>query len=305
MKEFIEYNYNIIIDELIEGEDSSYFVYNKELYLFCVYKRDVKEVEDVINVSREIKGKNISSYDLIFNKDEKVLTLYDETYYALLKISLDYYEPVDIIDIISLNKKLKLSSSTLKENKNNWDTLWSLKVDYYEYQLNQLGSEKNILLESFSYFIGLAENAISMVNNININFNYGIEESIVLSHRRLYYPNYKLNYYNPISYIFDLEIRDVAEYIKSVFFKKEDAILELTTYLKSVKLTPYLYQMLYSRIVFPTYYFDLYDLVISDKSQQESLMMVIKNIDELEYFLKTVEDIISSYYPVERLAWLK
>ena len=44
---------------------------------------------------------------------------------------------------------------------------------------------------------------------------------IVLSHRRVFYPNYKLNYLNPLSFVFDLEVRDVAEYLKAMFFKKD------------------------------------------------------------------------------------
>lgn len=305
MKEFIEFNYNILFDVLEEGESSYSFKFNNEIYLFCVYKRNIKDIQDIIECSRELKIKKIESFDIIENKDKKILTKIDDIDYILLKIPNNYSEEIDIIDIINFNNKTKINDSKKKEYKNNWGHLWSEKVDYFEYQVSELGKGKNIVLDSFSYYIGLAENAISMVNKANKMYDYGKNESICLSHRRIFYPNIILNYCNPLSYLIDLEIRDVAEYIKSIFYSGEDALLELTTYLKSVKLSNYSYQMLYSRLLFPSIYFDLYEDAIENKEKEEKIINIIKQTTEFEYFLKESFNLISKYSIVEELDWLK
>ena len=50
------------------------------------------------------------------------------------------------------------------------------------------------------------------------NETYQKEYLLTLCHKRVYYPTYKLNYYNPLSFIFDLRVRDIASYLKNKFF---------------------------------------------------------------------------------------
>ena len=57
-----------------------------------------------------------------------------------------------------------------------------------------------------------------------------------------------------------MEVRDIAEYLKAIFFTNSDIIPieELETYLKTTKLPIYSYQMLYASLLYPSYYFDIY-----------------------------------------------
>ena len=85
-------------------------------------------------------------------------------------------------------------------------------------------------------------------------------EKVTLCHKRLKFPNLKKDYYNPLLFLFDLEIRDIAEYIKSSFFKSEkDAWIELKSFLNLRKLSIYGYQMFFARLLYPSYYFDEYE----------------------------------------------
>ena len=302
MKEMIEYNYNVRIDDICEGDCSIFFESNLKLYLLVKYKRNLKDLEDIVKISCELKQKNITSYDIILNKDNKIIALIDNENYILLLLNNTYKEYLDIIDIIKYNDKTKIYNHS--EYKNNWDILWSEKNDYFEYQMQEIGCMKKIIKQSMNYFLSLAENAISLVKKINKNSNYGKGENIVLSHRRIFYPNYELNYFNPISYIIDLEVRDVAEYIKAAFYKKENAILELETYLKSVKLSNYMYQMLYARLLYPTNYFDLYEKVINYEESEEILINIISRVRDYELFLKDCYILITKYCNIENIEWL-
>lgn len=304
MKELIEYNYDIDISNFEDGKNSFSFFHNNSKYLLVEYKRNKEDINELIDCSKELKIKKIPSLDLMKNKKGDVISNIDGINYILLKVPENYKEIFDIIDIINYAKKTVISSNKKNSYKNNWGELWSEKVDYFEYQISELGKGKDIIIDSFSYFLGLAENAIFMVNKANKNNDYGKDDLITLSHRRVFYPNYLLNYCNPISYIVDLFVRDVAEYIKSCFYKGEDALLEVETFLKSIKLSNYSYQMFFARLIFPSLYFDLYENAIESKEKEEDIIEVIQKVDEYEYFMKNVYILISNYSKIDKVDWL-
>lgn len=305
MKETINYYYNLDIDELEEMDGKYHFVLNRRDYFFVFYNRLSDELEDIIECSKEMKARGFDCHDIILNRNGSVLTKVSEYDYILFAVS-NLKEEYDIVNITEISKKLVLSNYHSKLYRNNWGELWSKKVDYFEYQISELGIDKKVILDSFSYYIGLAENAISYVNKTNSMFLKSIYDKITLSHRRIFYPNIKLNYMNPLSFVFDLEVRDVAEYIKALFFSDSDidAFEELVLYLKINKLTLYSYQMLYARLLYPSYYFDLYEEVMNKEICEECLLKVIQKVDNYELFLKKTYLEISKYANIEKVDWL-
>ena len=111
---------------------------------------------------------------------------------------------------------------------------------------------------------------------------------------------------NPLSFIFDLEVRDVAEYLKAMFFKKDmDYCLdELRSYLKIRRLNIYEYHMLYARMLYPTYYFDLYEAVMNKNVSEEELVKIVKRSNEFEEFLKKTYLEISKYVRLDKIDWI-
>ena len=144
----------------------------------------------------------------------------------------------------------------------------------------------------------------SYVNKINKVINISENDYITLSHRRIFYPNINLNYYNPLSFIFDLEVRDIAEYLKIGFFNDEDSILDLKTFLKTKKLTSYSYHMLYARLLYPSYYFDIYESIMNNDTNEDELLKIIRKVDEYELFLQLAYKEINKYTNLERIDWL-
>ncbi len=304
MKELIEYYYDIHIEDIDESNNVYSFLLNGSIYILVNYLRTKEELEDIIKCSLELKNKNIISNEIILNRKKEYITVIDELPYSLLKLNYNYLEEIDITKIISYNKKTKVSLEYLNKYKNNWGELWSKKIDYLEYQVSQLALNKRVILDSFSYYIGLAENAISYVNKITKDKIDYSNELICLSHRRISYPNINMNYFNPLSYIFDIEVRDIAEYIKSCFFKGEDAYLEFITFIKSNKLSSFSYQMFFIRMLYPTYYFDIYEKVISDELDEDALITIISKVEEYELFIKKIYLELSKYTFIEKIDWL-
>ena len=302
MKQTIEYYYSLKIDEIYLEGDAYYFRYEENDYYFVFFNRSMKDIEDIIECSKQLKMKNINSHDIIINNQNEIITKVDEVAYILLKV-IDQNREYSIIDIMDQNKKTKLSSLKSNLYRNDWATLWSMKIDYIENQMNEINCDR-ITRKSIDYYIGLAENAIYYVNLTKEKYRMSSQDNIVLSHRRIYYPNLGLNYCNPLTYIFDLEVRDVAEYIKSCFFAGDNAFLELQTYLKSVSLTPYSYNMLFARLLYPSYYLDLYEKIANSKSGSEKFISVISKVDAYESFMKKAYKEISLYANLEKINWL-
>lgn len=304
MKEIINYYYNFDLTEIEENNNYASFNYYGEDFYFVFFNRTEEELKDIVAICTELKGKGIRVHDIIINRESSFVTKVGDNYYMLLKLNSYKDEDINFISLCEYSSKLKLNSYNSKLYRNNWGDLWSKKVDYFEYQITELGRDKKIILDSFSYYIGLAENAISYVNKINKVIGISDNDSITLSHRRIFYPNTNLNYLNPLSFIFDLEVRDIAGYLKVEFFNGEDSFLDLQTYLKIRKLTPYSYHMLYARLLYPSYYFDIYEDIMNNNGDEEKLIPIIKKVDEYEEFLKKAYIEISKYTNLERIDWI-
>jgi spore coat-associated protein len=304
MKETLEYYYGLDIESIEELDGKYHFKIENQDYFFVFYNRGIEELEDIINVSNEMVKKGINVHKILINRNNSFLTKVGEYNYILFAVS-NLNEEYDIFDMVKISEKLVLNNNKSNLYRNNWGTLWSEKIDYFEYQVRELSIEKDVVKNSFSYYVGMAENAISYVNNTNMKYGRDVYR-IVLSHRRVFYPNYKLNYLNPLSFVFDLEVRDIAEYLKAMFFKKDISFCldELSSYLKIRHLSLYEYQMLYARLLYPTYYFDVYESVMNKNGDEEELVNIIKKCDSYEEFLKKAYLEISKYAKIDKIEWI-
>ncbi len=305
MKETIHFFYNIDVDDIEEKDGKYHFFYHNQDYFFVYYNRLPEELDDILLCAQNMREKGIACHEIMLNKDNQVLTKVGEYNYILFAVS-NLSEQYDIIDISEMNKKLILAFNQSKLYRNNWGALWSAKVDYFEYQIRELGKQKYTVIESLSYYIGLAENAISYVNKINETVTKTVNDKIVLAHRRIFYPNIKLNYLNPLAFIFDLEVRDIAEYLKALFFATSDLdpLEELKLYLRTNPLTFYNYSMLYARLLYPSYYFDIYEEIMNKEKDENELIPIIAKVDAYEQFLKKAYFEITKYAPIAKIDWL-
>ena len=104
----------------------------------------------------------------------------------------------------------------------------------------------------------------------------------------------------------DTKVRDVAEYLKAMFFKKdmEYCLDELRSYLSIRKLNIYEYHMFYARLLYPSYYFDVYDSVMNKNVNEEELVKIVKRSNDYEEFLKKTYLEISKYVRLDKIDWI-
>jgi spore coat protein YutH len=307
MKEILELNYYIKEDiDIIEENNYIYFILNDKRYYFMPYLRSDIEFNDLYELNEELILKGIPTGKFVINKNNQFITTYSENKYVLIEMPLSVSKEYSTIDMAALADKLKVSNKNSLLYRNNWVELWSSKVDYFEYQVSELGRDLPVVLNSFSYYVGLAENAISYVSNTIHNYQISILEHITLQRKRINFPNIYLEYFNPLNYVIDIEVRDIATYFKSLFFNSYDDLwFEVNAYFKRKKLSIYGYQLLYARLLFPSYYFDIYEKVVDKTLKEEELVKVIKKADSYEKFLSDIYNVILKYAKIEEVSWLK
>lgn len=299
MKRLLKYFYNIDIDNFNIYKEYMYFSYEENIYALVKNNRDIKEIIELYNLSILLAQDNIYLHEIIKNNKGELVTYYDDIAYVLLKINSSFSGEVCLYDIINTKINLNnLDNSILC--RNDIAKLWESKIDYFEYQVSELGLDKKIILNSFSYYIGLSENAISIVNNINNKYpNY--KKNLGIAHKRISYPNMELDYYNPLNIIIDLKIRDIAEYIKYNYIYNDSINYDD---IDSIIMDDYDANMFFARLLFPTYYFDLYEKIIENKLEEQELLMVISKVNNYEKFLKTIWFILNKKYKMEKVEWL-
>ena len=301
MKENILYAYHVLIDNITEYREYSVFEYKQKKYYFTKWKRSLEEFQELLNLIYELQIRKIPAFSFIINVEGNYLTKINEDLYVLVEVDNPLHE-YGLTDMLGRNKILRLNRKKSMLYRNNWKQLWSEKVDYLEYQISEMGKKYPIILNSFSYFAGLAENAICYLNNLSLSTD---NLPVVLAHRRVSFPNLRLNYDNPLNFIFDVEVRDVAEYIKSmVFINEELSYIELKAFLDISHPDFNSLILLYARLLYPSYYFDLHEKIINEDEAEESLLKVIDLIPRQERFLKKAWNIINDYIPIPSISWL-
>lgn len=274
MKNALNYYYNLNIDNIHQKNKNYYFKVNNLQYMLleCVSE----EINDIYSLNVYLT-KNYPFYKIILNKDNKVITIINETNYILLEINNNIKE-LNLNEIIKINNISIVNFNKLR--RDNWYTLWTNKIDYFEYQINQIGKKYPIIRESFNYYIGLAETAISLIKSIN---NEGMYLS--LSHKRI---NNAFDLYNPLNLIIDVRIRDICEYFKFCFFENKNIFKELELFLNYNKLRYNESVYFLARMLFPTYYFDLYEKIIANEVKEEEIKKIISKVDKYEKLLKYI-----------------
>ena len=187
--------------------------------------------------------------------------------------------------------------------KFDWGSLWSNKIDYFEYQINQIGKKYPILCDSLGYFIGMAENAISYVNYA-ISQNAKENLYFAVSHRRIKESDTFFDLYNPINIVVDSRVRDISEYIKHMVINNINPWEDIKKHFLTTRYSYLEWQLLYGRLLFPTYYFDKYELIVSGDCAEEDIVSLISNTKDYEKFLYDFYIFSKNYVNIPGIDWI-
>ena len=289
MKNILNYYYQIVIEETMINKDG-YFSYNNHLFCLYEYRRNINEIDALFYLNELMLSQNIKINKIIKNTFNNIITTHDKINYVLIMINYEYVNKANVKFIPAFNNN---GLAILK--RNNWGKLWSIKIDYIEYQLSHLDNTYPIITTSVNYYIGLAENAISYFNMLDLS-----NVSLYFSHRRIN----ENNLYNPLELVIDYKTRDIAEYIKYNFFYNNMSISKIKDYLKSLCLDNIDCILLYVRMLFPSYYFDLYEEIINNNKDELEINKVIDLTSLYERLLYEIYNLFKDKSNIIGIDWI-
>lgn len=300
MKNIIEFYYNIRINELHNKDDYYFFDIDNKSFLFKPFYYNDKLSSDMFKLNLML-SQNTNVDNIILNKYNSVVTLVNNEPYILVLKFKDIMVNLSLISNIS-NIKLNNVDVIKDLERNNWEVLWANVIDYYEEYIGQNEKKYPLLRESFDYFIGLAENAISYLVNTKRELNPSIYDKKVVSHNNLYD-----SLYDPSNIILDHKARDLAEYIKLSFFNNNNnnIFMELEEYFNYNYYSYYGIRVLYARILYPSFFFNLLNDIIISKKKEKDISNVINRISEYEIYLYKIYLFLQKYYNIPSVEWLK
>ncbi len=301
MKNNIIYYYNIEVSNLVKNGNYYSFYFNGDRYEFNIYTRDFKEENDILKLNKFMVENNILVHEIIPNKNGNIVSVVDNVPYVLYKVYINKDKKITLDELTFMSQYDVVGVDSLKRNE--WDTLWGTRIDYLEYQINQMGKKYPILVDSFSYFVGMAENAISYVKNTIIETKKEELDKDVISHSKVYDSINSI--YDPLNIIIDHKSRDVSEYIKASFFLNNKKIFEeLDIYFSKNYYSFYGIRLLFGRVVYPSFYFDLYDNVILGNVKESEVLNITSRTVEYEAYLREIYYYLRKFYNIPMIDWL-
>lgn len=287
MKNFILLNYNIEVDKIYS--DKYFFVNDEKIYIIRTNKKD-KEIDYLAALSNELFLNGIKVNTFIINNEKKYFTKKDNINIVLLRVN-EYENDFNINDII----RFQNINSDL-ENVNIIDK-WSKTIDDLENELVDYNEEYQLIQNSIDYFIGMGENAISLLNNhkdkivndsIGHLINYKVFNKCILN--------------NPFNFIKINKMYDIANYIKyklltnRVDYDEIDIIINNNSDIENI--------YLFSCMMFPNIYFDLVNNIIKENEAEETLNKIINIIKDHRILLINMQNSMKNVKDVKLITWL-
>ncbi len=292
MKNVLNYFYNIYAENIRLNGDNYYFNYKNENYIFYLYNDNYKELEKIYEIYTQILKRGIYSHQIILNKDNQISTIYNQKQYVLLKISINLNTKIMINDILYFGNITEGYKNII-----NWKNLWSSKIDYFEYQMSHFGKKYQLIRNSFSYYAGIVENGIILLNE---------KKDVIssISHKRILNNETVLEFYNPLNYIIDIKVRDAAEYFKNKLLTDKNVFEDIKNYLSISKLNENEVYYFFVRMFYPSFYFDCYEKVMNGILDEYKIKEVIEITPYYENLLKGLYQYLKKYIQIPEIEWL-
>lgn len=310
MKNAINYYYDLFPNDIHQKKSSYNFNYNSHDYTLLLYKEDISTLKAIYDFHIFLLNNNVFIHQIILNKMGQILTNINNESYILLKVNSGLpNKTINLNDVWNFsNSSINLYTQKRKYNyfevlkRENLFTLWSNKNDHLEYQISQLEKKYPLIKESFNYYIGLGETAIQLISKVPTN-----AFQTVIAHKRINSKSTLFDLYNPLNLIIDSRARDVSEYFKSKFFYQDKTVVEqqIFSFFINSYFTATEFIIFFARMMYPTYYFDIYEKIISGIMPEKEIKKITSQARDYEKLLRNIYKYYKSFLQIEIIEWLE
>ena len=293
MKNVLSYYYDLHPDTISYMDDKYFFEYSNSNYVLERLKRPEGDIEYLYDINKQMIKKDILVHEIKLNKENNIITYVNGNSYVLMELYVNLNARINLSDVCYINNNSISITCDKALNRSDWTSLWEAKNDYFEIQIGEIGKKYPNLCNYANYYIGLAENAILYIKEAS-----KLEDITLMSmcHKRIRLNDNLYELYNPLRYICDFRVRDVCEYIKSTFFNGENAYFKVLEYFQNNYLSYKEALLFYGRLLYPSYFFDLYDEIVNNDLKENLIDKVITKADEYEVFLTNVYLFLTKLY---------
>lgn len=267
MRDFILLNYNLNVKKIYKD----CFFANNEKIKIVKLKKNIDDLDYLFTLSNNLYYKNVLVDTFILNKDGNCYTKKNDEYIILMKIN-------DIVDDVIELEYLKLFAQENNLKYKNIVEEWKEKIDDLETKIGGFNNEYSIVQKTVNYYLGMAENAVSLLNETkNINNN-----SIGFKVKLVEFNKSTIN--NPFNFFKINKMYNIAIYIKNKIFKNMIDYNELEKIVKEIE-NKEDEIALFSYMLFPDYYIDIVNGEIKEE-EIKKIIMYNKNYKKVLVFLK-------------------
>lgn len=199
-----------------------------------------------------------------------------------------------------------------------WKMLWEKRLDQLErFWQSRIANHPGdrfdqLFIESFPYYLGIAENAIQYVVDTEIDDTPQLADAATICQERftplLWQQTNKLKI--PTDWVYDHPSRDIAEWIRYVLQeKKEDwertIFRFITDYEQNYPFSSFGWRLLFARLLFPLHYFETVEgYYLTGNEEQKSeyrdrLEAILHDVNHSERFMRHFYEFLR--LPVEKL----
>ena len=295
MNNAILFFFNINVSGIKKINDNYYFKYLNNNYGIYLYNRDITDSVFLYNLNLELLNRGINGYTIILTKTNEILFIYEGRYYILMRFPNMLNRIITYDDIsnfsIEVNNKYKIL------DKSNWGESWSNKIDFIEYQFNQMKHKYPIIDNYIDYYIGIWENAISY-----FNYNVNPNNKKYICHKRIPFNMDLYDFLNPLNFVVDFKERDIGEYLKSFVINENFSFEIINKYFNGLSRDSII--LVVSRLLFPSYFFDIYENIIVDKVDEQQILEIV-NVGNI--LLMVLKHIFNTYESINipYINWIK
>ncbi|WP_053360458.1 spore coat putative kinase YutH [Bacillus sp. FJAT-27251] len=290
-EKMIKEKYGIKEGHELDIEKYRAYKQDKTLYLIITAtgrkEQEISELEKIAGLLRSFGDKEIPQF--VRTKDGAQVCEWEGSQYCLLQ-----YPGLKTNSVEKMGSKLArlhwrgryMPFQVKTVNRiGQWKQLWEKRLDQMENVWNgKLMQEpenefEKMFLDSFPYYMGLAENAIQYLADTELDGQPTETDNGTVCHERYTARTWgKYVIKNPFDWVFDHPSRDLAEWIRERYFYNtqtyQPAVRKfIASYQQGGRLSPFAWRLLYSRLLFPLHYFECVEGYYITGSEQQKLAL--------------------------------